>query len=152
MSIDRADWHYESAEKEYRSRMNLSEDLALSNEQINEIWLCAANHIGLFLRWIIENGFEGEESDSEGAELVRKGKISGAEYLMEYCDRKFLECDVREDVLPFVGQYYGDEYLRDYGDKVLGESGVYCVMSGDNEYLKAKELIDKAYNKYKSQK
>ncbi len=37
MSIDRADWHYESAEKEYRSRMNLSEDLALSNEQINEI-------------------------------------------------------------------------------------------------------------------
>ena len=55
--------------------MNLSEDLALSNEQINEIWLCAANHIGLFLRWIIENGFEGEKATPRALSLFVKVKF-----------------------------------------------------------------------------
>ncbi|WP_124098961.1 hypothetical protein [Ruminococcus sp. Marseille-P6503] len=153
MSIDRADWHYESAEKEYYRRMNLSDDCELSNEQVNEIWLCAANHIGLFLRWIIENGFEGEESDPEGTELVRKGKISGSEYLMEYCDGKFWESDVREDILPFVEKYYEKAYLSDYGEAVLtGDTQVYGALSGKKEYKSIKKLIDKAYKQYKSKK
>lgn len=153
MSIDRADWHYDSALKEYRSRMNLSEASVLSNEQINEIWLCAADHIGLFLRWIIENGFEGEESDPEGVGLVRNGKISGAEYLMEYCDGKFWDSDVRDDILPFVEEYYEEEYFTDYGKAVLtGKTPVYSVFSAEKEYKRVKKRIDKAYNKYKSKK
>lgn len=153
MSIDRADWHYESAEKEYYSRMNLSDDCELSNEQVNEIWLCAADHIGLFLSWIIENGFEGEESDPEGTELVRKGEISGSEYLMEYCDGKFWKSDVREDILPFVEKYYEGAYLSDYGEAVLtGDTKVCGVLSGKKEYKNIKKLIDKAYKQYKSKK
>lgn len=153
MSIDRADWHYESAEKVYYSRMNLSDDCELSNEQVNEIWLCAADHIGLFLSWIIENGFEGEESDPEGTELVRKGEISGSEYLMEYCDGKLWKSDVREDILPFVENYYEEAYLSDYGEAVLtGDTQVYSVLSGKKEYESIKKLIDKAYKQYKSKK
>lgn len=50
MSIDRADWHWESAEKLFRKKYNVVGNL--TEEQANKIWLFAANHIGLFMKWI----------------------------------------------------------------------------------------------------
>ena len=47
MAIDRADWHWESAEKEFRETHGITGEL--TQEQINQIWLLAANHIGLFI-------------------------------------------------------------------------------------------------------
>lgn len=98
MALDRADWHYEDAEKQYRETHEVNGEL--TNAQINEIWLKAANHIGLFLRWVIENNLEGEDADEEGCKEVREGKITGAEYLMEYCDGKFWDSDISEDPCP----------------------------------------------------
>ncbi|MDE6834407.1 MAG: hypothetical protein K2J39_09230 [Ruminococcus sp.] len=34
-----------------------------------------------FLRWVIENGMESDESDKEDCEKVRNGQMSGTEYL-----------------------------------------------------------------------
>lgn len=56
MAIDRADWHWESAEQEFRETNGIAGEL--TQEQINQIWLLAANHIGLFIQWIIDRGFE----------------------------------------------------------------------------------------------
>jgi hypothetical protein len=61
MAIDRADWHWDSAEEGYREAHGITGDL--TQDQINQIWLLAANHIGLFLQWIIDRGFEGEDAD-----------------------------------------------------------------------------------------
>lgn len=148
MAIDRYDWHYDSAEKAYRERNNISGEL--TDEQSEEVCLYAADHIGLFLKWIIESGFEGEESDPEGCELVRKGEINGAQYLMEYCDGKFWDVDVSDEIRPFVAWYYeSDEnlYFNDLESVINGD--FYETISGDTEFNAVKPLIDKAYSKFK---
>lgn len=115
MAIDRADWHWDSAEELYRKNRNITGDLTDEQEEI--IWLFAGNHIGLFLRWIIEHGFEGEDVDEDECGKVRSGQMSGTEYLLKNCDGKFWDEDIREDILPFVEFYYnGDNYFNDYGN------------------------------------
>ena len=128
MSIDRYDWHYDSAAEAYRDRNNITGEL--TDEQSDEVCLYAADHIGLFLRWIIENHFEGEESDPEGCVLVRKGEITGAEYLMEYYESE-------DKNRPF--QYFADLV------EAIGEENIYQKISGDKEYNALKPLIDRAY-------
>lgn len=148
MAIDRYDWHYDSAEKAYRERNNISGDL--TDEQSEEVCLYAADHIGLFLKWIIESGFEGVESDPKGCELVRKGEINGAQYLMEYCDGKFWDVDVSDEIRPFVAWYYkSDEnlYFNDLESVIDGD--FYETISGDTEFNTIKPFIDRAYVKFK---
>lgn len=48
MAIDKADWHWDDTEKLYRKTNNV--EGKLTEEQQEEIWLLASNHIGLFLR------------------------------------------------------------------------------------------------------
>ena len=83
MTLERADWHWDSAEKQYREKNNCSG--ALTDEQQWEIWLKAANHIGLFLWWIIDRGFEGENLDAGECDMVRNGQMTGTEFFMRYC-------------------------------------------------------------------
>ena len=54
MAIDKADWHWDDTEKLYRKTNNV--EGKLTEEQQEEIWLLASNHIGLFLRWLIDRG------------------------------------------------------------------------------------------------
>lgn len=149
MAIDRYDWHYDSAEKAYRERNNITGEL--TEEQENKVCLYAADHIGLFLKWIIENDFEGVESDPNGCELVRKGEINGAQYLMEYCDGKFWDVDVSDEIRPFVEQYYESDknlYFKDL--ESLRDYKIYQTISGCTEYNTIKPLIDKAYATFKN--
>lgn len=149
MAIDRYDWHYDSAAKAYCERNNITGEL--TEDQANEVCFYAADHIGLFLRWVIENHFEGEESDPEGCERVRKGEITGARYLLDYCDGKFWDVDICDEIKPFVAEYYeSDDRDRPYQyfiDLVaaIGGDNVYQIISGDKEYNALKPLIDRAY-------
>ncbi len=156
-SIERADWHYESAEKEYRKEKNLSDDSPLTDAEVNEIYRRAANHIGLFMNWLIDNDFIGEENKEEvdAIEAVKNGTLLGVDYFLNYCDGKFWSCDVREDILPFVDKYFQEQdtcYHADYGkwfDKRYGEGKIYTVVSSREDYLSFKPAIDSAYKKFK---
>lgn len=149
MAIDRYDWHYDSAAEAYRERNSINGELTEAQE--DEICLYAADHIGLFLRWVIENHLEGEESDPDGCELVRSGEISGARYLLDYCDGKFWDVDICDEIKPFVAEYYeSDDKNRPYQYFVdlvaaLGEEAIYQTISGDKEYEALKPFIDRAY-------
>ena len=152
MSIDRVDWHYNTADEFYRARNHISDDIDLTDEQYDEVCLFAADHIGLFIEWIIKNGFQGEESDDEGVDLVRSGEISGARYLLDYCDGKFWDSDICDDIKPFVAEYYESDddnrpyqYMKDYAQAV-GDDNIYEIISGKKEYEALKPLIDRAYN------
>ena len=112
MAIDRADWYWESTEKLYRETHGITGEL--TEKQEDEIWSLSANHIGIFLEWIIENGMEGVDSDKEDCEKVRNGKMSGTEYLFRNCDGKLCDVDINENLLPFV-EYYYNKYCEDYG-------------------------------------
>lgn len=147
MAIDRFDWHYDSAAKAYRERNNITAEL--TEEQADEVCLYAADHIGLFLRWVIENNFEGEESDPEGCERVRAGEINGAQYLMEYCDGKFWDVDISDEIRAFVEWYYESDhnlYFKDLGK--LSDYKIYETISRDAEFNAIKPLIDRAYKEY----
>lgn len=149
MSIDRYDWHYDSAAEAYRERNGISGEL--TKEQANEVCLYAADHIGLFVRWIIENNFGGEDSDPEGCERVRTGEITGAQYLMKYCDGKFWDTDVSDEIRPFVAWYYESDanlYFNDLGK--LADYKIYETISKDAEFNTIKPLIDKAYKEFKN--
>lgn len=148
MAIDRADWHWDDAEKLYCETNNITGEL--TEEQENEIWLLAGNHIGLFLRWIIDRGFQGEDADPDSCDKVRRGLMSGTEYLMQWCDGKLWDEDICDDVLPFVKEYYenGDQFFKDYGDCCGIDMPAYGFISGDEDFLRLKERIDEAYAKY----
>lgn len=149
MSIDRYDWHYDSAAEAYRERNNVTG--YLTEEQANEVCLYAADHIGLFVQWVIENNFEGEESDPGGCERVRTREITGSQYLMEYCDGKFWDTDVSDEIRPFVAWYYESDanlYFNDLGK--LADYKIYETISKDAEFNAIKPLIDKAYKEFKN--
>lgn len=158
MAIDRVDWHLDSTEKLYRETHGVKD--MLSEKQCNEIGLLAANHIGLFLQWVIDRGFEGEESDPEGCEKVRKGEMTGAQYLLAYCDGKLWDVDIRKNILPFVESYYEDNgnhdvgnYLGDYVDCCCSDTEnkpVYGVISGSEDYAKLKTRIDQAFDRFQN--
>lgn len=151
MAIDRADWHWDSAEEAYRERTG--KQGTLTEEQEDEIWHYAADHIGLFLRWIIDNNYETTDedyADPEDCERVRSGEISGVDYLMNNCDGKFWDDDLCEDILPFVKNYY-DRYLKDYTD-IVANGKCYTLLSGDKEYNKIRPIIDKAYENFINKK
>ncbi len=146
MAIDRADWHWEIAEKLYRKTHNISGKL--TEKQENEIWMFAANHIGLFLRWIIENNLEGDCADEEDCEKVRNGQMSGTEYLIDNCDGKFWDDDVKEDVMQFIEYYYdSNDYFIDYTECCINDDDkpLYGVISSNDDYLHLKKSIDAAY-------
>lgn len=149
MAIDRADWHWDSTEELYRKTYSITGDF--TEEQEDEIWSLSANHIGLFLRWIIENGMEGDEADEEECEKVRNGQMSGSEYLLNNCDGKLWDEDIREDILPFVEYYYhANGYFKDYADCCTNDNDkpLYGIISSENDYLQLKEKISGAYRNF----
>ena len=154
MKLDSADWHWDSAEELYRETNGIAGQL--TQEQVNQIWLLAANHIGLFLQWIIDRGFEGEDADPQDCERVRARQITGTEYLMSNCDGKLWDTDVREDVLPFAMAYYYDEageYLNHYADCCLYDDDrpAYGVITDEADYACLKKKIDAAYQRFSEQ-
>ena len=151
MAIDRADWHWATAEEEFRKTNGISGDL--TQDQINTVWLHAANHIGLFLQWIIDRGFEGEDAEASDCERVRTRQMSGAEYFMINCDGKLWESDIREDILPFVKAYYLDDdgdYLAHYTECCLDFEDLPCygVVSGEEAYSRLRDKIDNAFDAF----
>ncbi len=153
MTIDRVDWHWKSTEELYRKTHDISGEL--TDEQQNEIWLMAGNHIGLFLRWIIDNNLQGEDFDEADCEKVRSGLMTGTECLLKSCDGKFWGDDVSEAALPFVKSYYNEStvYLTDYCNCCTDDEDkpLYGVISDEGDYLKLKGVIDKAYNEFQKQ-
>lgn len=150
MTIDRADWYWDSTEKLYRGTHGIIGEL--TEEQEDEIWSLSANHIGLFLKWVIENGMEGEEADKKDCDKVRNGHMSGAEYLLWDCDGKFWSSDVKEDLLPFVDYYYiSNDYYNDYVECCTNDFDKQCfgVISSEDDYLKLKKKINEAYENFR---
>lgn len=154
ISFDKVDWHYESAIDAY-CRINNKDSEDLSDEEYDNLYLYAGNHIGFFIAWIIKHGFKTDllDDQDEGYEAVKNESISGTEYLMEYCDGKFLGIDVSKEIFGFVNKYY-DKYLTEYAAWVTEElhEGIYEFIGTWEEYHRFEHIIDEAYLKYKKAK
>lgn len=149
MAIDRIGRHFESACNMYFRKNNLSGEL--TSEQKHEVELLAGNHIGLFMRWIIDNHFEGENADKVDCEKVRNGQMTGTEYLMKHNDGELREEDLAPEIQKFAVTYYAknNDFFADYAECCLFDDDldVYDAISGDEEYLKLKTRIDEVHER-----
>ena len=105
-TIDRIDYYYDRAFEAYCELKSISPD-KITDEELQEINLYAGNHIGFFMAWVIKHDFISEEhKDNEGIAKVKEETMTGTEYLVEYCDTKFLSDDVAEPLILFIKDYY----------------------------------------------
>ena len=148
--FDRMEYHFDEAHQRNISLKDKDVEM-LTKEEEMDIVRCAGTHIGFFLTWIIKNHFEGEYllDEKEALEAVRREEMLGADFLMEYCDGKFVSHDVSEEVFPFVNSYY-DNYLSIFAKLVvndLHDLPLEFVGSWD-DYHKFQHILDEAYASY----
>ncbi|MFC0605215.1 DUF7832 domain-containing protein [Winogradskyella pulchriflava] len=138
-SIDRADWHYGN---------DFPENLPEEN---------GGTHIGMYLNWIIENELISEFhliESKDGIEKVKSGKITGRDFLFDYCDGKFWNEQLNEIGLEFTESYYSsDKYFGDYNKVLANElDSIYEVNDNRQNYSLIKEKLDQRFKKWNSRK
>jgi len=135
-----------SAEEIYREINDYQDEL--NEKQLDEIRHLAADHIGLFLRWIIERGYERKSAETFAeCQRVRRGELSGVDYFLKNCGGKFREEDINEEIFPFVKEYY-PRYVREY-TRIIAEGNCFTKISNEEEYAKMRRELDMAYRNYK---
>lgn len=138
-SIDRVDWHY-------------GNDFPKNKPSEN-----AGTHIGMYLNWLIDNNLIGEIHliDSKiGIDKIKANKITGREFLFNYCDGKFWKEDLNEIGLEFTIDYYlKDKYYEDYTNILATElENIYFVENSRSNYEKIKNILDQRFKAWNSRK
>lgn len=118
MKYDDASWHYGG---------DFPKDLPRQ---------AGATHIGMFLAWMLLNGFAGDELAEEAEEdiaALRDRSITGARFLVRVLDEKLTDEDFSDEGNAFAIAYYqGEEddsrYVDDYFEVFdVDESSLYGV-------------------------
>lgn len=112
-------------------------------------------HTGMFLGWIIDQGFYSEEfaQEAEQIELFRQRKITGAK-VYEWWDGALVDDMLNEEGNAFT-QYYFDfqkgMYLEDYDEVLAGDlPSLYHVEDSWENYASIKQRIDQRYEDWKA--
>lgn len=150
MAIDKAIWHYEVPD--YPKE--------LANEQ-------GGVHIAFFFRWMVENGFAGEELKDEYPAIQMKfklGMLSAFDIFITFFDGTIMVEDFSEKGGQFANAYYLEKelYSRDYGnyledyealmpqlEHIPGFETFYqAVKYSEENYQIVKQQLDKRYEEY----
>ena len=132
MTIDRIEYHWDSVEGLF--------------EDDDTQWEIAGAHIGYYIEWAYKKGFAPMETDDENA--VVTDDVSGIEYLIEYCDTKFLDSDLSPEGLVFTTFIY-EIYLTDY-ETIVG-CKPFTQLYNQQHLDKVSLYLDKAYAEYLKQ-
>lgn len=120
----------------------------LTEEQCHELDLYAGNHLGFFTAWLIQHDYMGEKhKSSKGVKQVKEEKMSGTEFLMDYCNSELWSDDVTDGILPFVLMYCRRSLYKDYIKWVLDDL---CDLPMEfigswEDYHSFEPVLDKAY-------
>lgn len=154
--FDKAQWQWESACDIYCKQFN-KEKTKLTEEDNNIIFNYGANHISFFLTWLIDNDFLSplhRDEKNKDIDLVKNRKMTGFEYLQEYCDLVLSREDMARKIVKFSDYFY-DDYIYEYCnamEKDLGREVLGCCFDWkDYEYIR-KNVIDVAYGKFLEEK
>ena len=141
MAYDSAKWHPEG---------KYPKDFPLEN---------SGTHIGMFLAWVIMNGFEGvelKEDNPDAIPAVRARKMTGREFLFRNCDSKLSDVDLNEEANAFAKYYYSSpefRYLDDY-HQTLAENlpSNYHVDDSWENFDRVAKVITQRFNEWRQQK
>lgn len=149
-SFDRMEYYFDEAHQRHITLKDIDVE-ALTEEQELEIVRRAGTHIGFFLTWIIKHHLEGKYlmDEEEALEAVRREEMLGVDFLMEYCDGKFVSHDVSEEIFPFVDSYY-DKYFTIYAQWVINELHDLPLefVGSWEDYHQFEHILDEAYASY----
>ncbi|PID69058.1 MAG: hypothetical protein CR968_00135 [Flavobacteriia bacterium] len=98
-----------------------------------------ATHIGMFLKWCIENNLHSEELEEDAREEIeqlKEGKITGAEFLINVCDEKLTDYDLNDLGNEFAQDYYEDDTDFDlkYNSYANDYSELFDKQAKDNDF------------------
>lgn len=117
----------------------------------------ASTHIGMFLGWVIKHGLAGdllEEIAADGLNKVVSGEITGAEFLLKYCDGKLTNEDINEEGNKFASEYYEKNiFISDYNE-LFGENvdTLYHVEDSVQNASILEKLINKRFFEWKKER
>jgi hypothetical protein len=116
----------------------------------------AATHIGFFVTWAIRNDqwsdFLGTDA-SAGIEAVRRGQLSGGQFLLRECDGALVTVLFKPEFIPFAEPYYKSQYLSDYHKTLTtGLTSEYLVEDTEANYRIIASVIDDRYRAWRDGK
>ena len=151
---DNADWYFEKALKNYCLAENKAES-TLDDQDFHEAEKWAGLHIAMFMTWIVRHHFEsGIFSGINGAEAaigdLCAERITGSDFLEDYCDGKLHSENLSEKIIPFLEDFYEEYFKPFYVDWVIGSIFELPFEFGWSweDYHDLEEGIDKRYNEY----
>ncbi len=159
---DLAELHFAKAEEVYRGQQNRTPDEELSEEEIEIIWEYASNHIAFFVTWLVYKNLYIAESRNDnvtieevisGTKKLSYEKITGYEFLYNYCGREFHKSNVAETARDFVDVYYNGKFITEYKsfvEMVLGKEVNGFGFTWE-EYERYSGILDIAYANFKLQ-
>jgi len=124
----------------------------------------AATHIGMFITWCADHDLLSEfqlEDAGEAIGMVKNRTITGAEFLMDYCDEKFTDEDLDETGNAFTGAYYHEDtafattyapYLEDYCLAFENRNlpSIYHLENTWENYNVLKPILNKRFAEWKA--
>lgn len=117
----------------------------------------ALTHIGMFMGWVIDKGFEGallQKHFSKELQEFRDRKITGAKFLELCSDNKLVSEDLNAEANKFAEEYYAsDKYIDDYVD--LSDDNnetIFHEPDSWEKYEEVKKVINKRYEEWKQSK
>ena len=72
----------------------------------------AATHIGMFLAWLLLAGHVGGELSQDEVALLRTRAVTPGQFLLRYCDGKFVSTELDEAGIDFALAYYQGRNVR----------------------------------------
>ena len=149
--LDKADWYFEKAVSNYLHSYQLQKE-ALTQNDVREIYRWAANHIGFFLTWIIQQDAKETLSPDEktACQSVKNEQTLGVDCLLDWCDGKLGTMDIKEEFQVFVNDYYEHQYMDAYSEFVINDLDdlpLEFLGSWEDYHLFA-PIIDDAYADY----
>lgn len=108
-TLDKAEWQWKSALNIYINSTDKKPDM-LNDHDTSMIWENSANHISLFLTWIINNDLLSKIHDENKEDIlkVKARKMTGYEFLAKNCDMVLSREDLSKKIVKFVDHFYED--------------------------------------------
>jgi hypothetical protein len=119
-----------------------------------------ATHIGMFLAWMLLNGFASDELTEDSVEdiaAVRSRLLTGAQFLMRILDEKLTDDDFNDEGNAFANAYYigkdnDSRYVDDYFE-IFGvdETSIYGVRDTWENYDKLSTRMNDRFSTWNAE-
>ncbi|MFI3252143.1 MAG: SEL1-like repeat protein [bacterium] len=115
-----------------------------SEEQAKEYAVC---HIGCLMTWLIKKDFTKFSNDKTSK--VLNNEMFGSQFVIEFCDGKLKEEDLKEEIINFMNSFYPNYFML-YSKAVASELKnlpLEFILTSD-DYSKIEFIFDNAFSEF----